>query len=130
MLVETRLCSHFRKTKVHNTQVHVRPFIESIVRKVALIHGNLRLSSYAGGTLRKKFERFWRMPGVRSAPQRFPACLANPSPMMMSGFLLPVCQALALAFVGAAAGCELLILSFLQEQKIAAYAGSGFRQGL
>ncbi|WP_177318832.1 hypothetical protein [Pseudomonas sp. GM50] len=33
-----------------------------------------------------------------------PACLANLSPMMISGFLLPACQALALAFVGAAAG--------------------------
>jgi hypothetical protein len=30
--------------------------------------------------------------------------------MMMSGFLLPVCQTLPLAFVGAAAGCNLLIL--------------------
>jgi hypothetical protein len=34
------------------------------------------------------------MPGVRSAHSKFPACLANSSPMMMSGFLLPACQAI------------------------------------
>jgi hypothetical protein len=42
--------------------MHVGPFIESIVRKVALISGSLCLTSYAGGTLKKKFERFDECP--------------------------------------------------------------------
>jgi hypothetical protein len=38
--------------------MHVRPFIESIVRKVALISGNLYLTGYAGETLKKKLNAF------------------------------------------------------------------------
>jgi hypothetical protein len=50
--------------------MHVNSFIESIVRKVALIRCSPRLTSYAGMDLKKKDERAGRMPGVRSALQR------------------------------------------------------------
>ena len=68
--VETRLSGHIRTAKTLNTPKHARSFIESIVRKVALIRCSLCLTSYAGGTLRKKHQRFWRMPSVRSVPPR------------------------------------------------------------
>lgn len=54
--VETRLSGHFRNSKTCNTRVHVRSFIESIIRKVALIHGSVCLTSYAGREMEEKFE--------------------------------------------------------------------------
>ncbi|KAB0498320.1 hypothetical protein F7R14_27700 [Pseudomonas lini] len=57
------------------------------------------------------------MPSVRSAHKELPACLANLSPMMMSGFLLPVCQATTRQCVGAAAGCDLLMLRLKTKSK-------------
>jgi hypothetical protein len=48
--VETRLCSHFCRTKAGNTPLHAHTFIESIVRKVALIHRSPLWTGYAGGT--------------------------------------------------------------------------------
>ena len=89
MRVETRLSGHFRTTTPSNTRMHAKPFIGSIVRKVALIRCSLCLTGYAGRAIEEKCERFWRLPSVRSANTEFPACLANSSPMMMSGFLLP-----------------------------------------
>lgn len=78
--VEKRLSGHFRNAKTCNTRLHVRPFIGSIVRKVALIRCSLCVTSYAGGTLRKKHERFWRMPSVRSAPYRITGLPGQPQP--------------------------------------------------
>ncbi|MCP1500794.1 hypothetical protein J2Y86_005501 [Pseudomonas migulae] len=52
--VETRLSGHFRTTSTCNTRMHVRPFIESIVRKVALIRGSLCLTGYAGREIEEK----------------------------------------------------------------------------
>jgi hypothetical protein len=52
--VETRLSGHFRTTSTSNTRMHVRPFIESIVRKVALIRGSLCLKGYAGREIEEK----------------------------------------------------------------------------
>lgn len=60
--------------------LHVKPFIESIVRKVALIRCSLCLTDYAGGTLRKKIEHFWRTPSVRSAAQRITGLPGQPQP--------------------------------------------------
>ena len=60
--VETRLCGHFRDAKIFNTRVHAKPFIGSIVRKVALIRSSLCLKGYAGGTWKKKYQRFGECP--------------------------------------------------------------------
>ena len=88
MRVETRLSGHFCKTKACNTRMHVKPFIGLIVRKIALIRSSLCLTGYAGREIEEKCERFWRMPGVRSANTEFPACLANSSPMMNVGLFI------------------------------------------
>jgi hypothetical protein len=40
----------------------VKPFIESIVRKVALIHGSLCLTGYAGQEIEEKYERVGECP--------------------------------------------------------------------
>lgn len=78
--VETRLCGHFRTAKISNTQAHAKPFIESIVRKVALIRCSPCLTSYAGVNPKKKYQRFLRMPSVRSAPQRITGLPGQPQP--------------------------------------------------
>ena len=60
--VETRLCGHFRDAKIFNTRVHAKPFIGSIVRKVALIHRSLCLTGYADGSFEEKYERVGECP--------------------------------------------------------------------
>ena len=84
---QMRLCGHFRYAKIFNTRVHVWPFIESIVRKVALIRGSFRLRGYAGGDLEENLSTLGRMPSVRSA-HTVSGLPGQPGPMLMSGFLL------------------------------------------
>lgn len=62
MRVETRLSGHFRTTKACNTRMHAKPFIESIVRKVALIRCSLCLTGYAGREIEKNVNAFGECP--------------------------------------------------------------------
>ncbi|WP_053160738.1 hypothetical protein [Pseudomonas sp. P1.8] len=56
------------------------------------------------------------------SPNRFTGLPGQPSPMILSGFLLP--DVFYCLPVGAAEGCDLLILiSYKQDQKIAAFRG-------
>jgi hypothetical protein len=85
---QMRLCGHLRHAKIFNTRVHVRPFIESIVRKVALIRGSLYLKGYAGGDWSRICQRVDDCQ-ASDQPTPFSGLPGQPGPMLMSGFLLP-----------------------------------------
>ena len=70
-----------------NTRLDVEPFIESIVRKVALISAEPCSEGYAGWTARKFAEANKRLP-----QQKITGLPGQPARRIMSGFLLLVCQ--------------------------------------
>lgn len=85
---QMRLCGHFRYAKIFNTRVHVWPFIESIVRKVALIRGSFRLRGYAGGDLEENLSTLRRMPSVRSAHTVFRPAWPTPPDVDVGLFIV------------------------------------------